>query len=184
MKKNIFCFVFTVLAVGLSGCSGTQETVKVFWGSSTKALEKARVDAVQQAFKCSDGQAFDAVLAFVDKQTKLGEEQLIKEQSVPDPNRQETAETEEETLKVSKLSALNVFLQDRRRNLIVLMGVPGAVNTTEVGVFFTGQDDGTTLVEVSSLSRRAKTTAAALVFAELSKSFTAVMPEQAPKVKP
>lgn len=53
------------------------------------------------------------------------------------------------------------------------MGIPGSVNTTEVGVFFTPRANAGTLVEVTSLSTHAKT-AAEIVFEQLGKEFKVI----------
>ena len=49
-----------------------------------------------------------------------------------------------------------VFKKDEVRGVLIVMGVPGAVNTTEVGVFFVELNDNQTRVELTSLSTNAK----------------------------
>jgi len=54
---------------------------------------------------------------------------------------------------------------------MVLIGVPGSVDSTEVGVFFDPSQEGQIKIDVSSLSSVAKVTAAELIFTELNKKF-------------
>jgi len=49
-----------------------------------------------------------------------------------------------------------IFKKDEVRGYMVIMGIPGAVNTTEVGVFFVELNDHQTRIELSSLSTHAK----------------------------
>ena len=49
-----------------------------------------------------------------------------------------------------------VFQKDEVRGFMVIMGIPGSVNTTEVGVFFVELNDHQTRIELSSLSTNAK----------------------------
>jgi len=76
---------------------------------------------------------------------------------------------------IATVNKYNVFLKDEMRGVIVLMNVPGAVDTTEVGVFFTSLGTQTgTKVEISSRSSPAKRTAAVLLFAELAQKFNKI----------
>lgn len=69
----------------------------------------------------------------------------------------------------------NIFTKDEARGLIVLMGIPGAVDTTEVGVFFTVlEKESGVKVEISSRSSPAKRTVAVLLFAELAQKFNKI----------
>ena len=119
------------------GCTQTQEVVKTIWGSSTRALEDARQDGIRKLFACDYDKIFDAVL----KMTKVHVS--------------------------SKVVPYQLFLKDRKKGVIVVIGIPGSVDTTEVGIFFDYVDEATTMVEISSLSTHAKMTAADHVFSLL-----------------
>ena len=112
--------LFAACLLTLTGCSTVKETAKKVWGSSTQALDRARVDALRGEYKCTLDECFDMALSIAQKKD------------------------------------YTVFIQDRYQRVIVVMGIPGNVDTTEVGIFFTWVDDKTTRVEVSSLSSSAK----------------------------
>lgn len=59
-------------------------------------------------------------------------------------------------LSVVKKKKYVVFQKDEVRGYMVIMGIPGSVNTTEVGVFFVELNDHQTRIELSSLSTNAK----------------------------
>ena len=58
--------------------------------------------------------------------------------------------------------------------LIVVMGIEGNVDTTEVGIFFTQPNLTTVKLEVSSLSSNAKRRVAQVIFDELDLRFSSV----------
>ncbi len=58
--------------------------------------------------------------------------------------------------KVVKRQGYVLFQKDEVRGFMVVMGIPGAVDTTEVGVFFVDLNDHQTRMELSSLSTNAK----------------------------
>ncbi len=122
------CFLF------LSGCARIAEIPKEIWGSSTKALEDARPQAVSKIYDCSFTECFDKVLDIAKKET------------------------------------LEAFITERKKELIVLMGIKGSVGTTEVGVFFSEVETGKIKVEVVSLSPKAQETAAKMIFSGIAKS--------------
>lgn len=164
-----------VLLVGCAGMAGIEEVGKTVWGSSTRALEKARTQAITQEFRCPPQQCFDKVVAFVADIEKGPPEYLnpktgvdAKEAGYVAPNDQH------EKAFASPFPTLQIFIKDTRRHVVVLMGVPGAIDTTEVGVFFTAQGEGRTKVEISSLSKLAKIRAAEIIFSELNKTFSLV----------
>ncbi|MBF0122297.1 MAG: hypothetical protein HQL21_02670 [Candidatus Omnitrophica bacterium] len=64
-----------------------------------------------------------------------------------------------------------VFSQDEVRGMAIIMNIPGAVDTTEVGVFLTSLDTGNVKVELSSRSAPAKKTVAQVLFLDLGKKF-------------
>ncbi len=75
----------------------------------------------------------------------------------------------DQVLEASHQAGYKVFIKDPRKQIIVLMNIPGSIETTEVGIFFDESSDGQTLIQVSSLSFRAKQTAAAEIFDHLQK---------------
>lgn len=153
-----------------AGCASVQETSKVIWGSSTRALEDARPSAAKKTFSCSYDECFDAVLLYAEQGTEviLGSPEATEraDYRTSDPN-----VTAPEARPVVKRKNFDIFIKDRVNQRIVLMGVPGAVDTTEVGVFFTEVDGKGTRLEITSLSTAAKVKAAEMVFPELGKMF-------------
>ena len=146
MKIQLILFVCfgSLLA---SGCAHIQETAKVIWGSSTKALEEARDQAVTATFGCDYDEGFDTVL-------RMDRDQTIAENRLP------------------AQKVFDVFMKDRRQGVIVVMGINGNVNTTKVGIFFERVGVRSTRVEISSLSSTAKEKVAKAVFQELSLRFS------------
>jgi hypothetical protein len=161
-KTNFFLLIFIVGF--FSGCVGFKEDAKLFWGSSTKALEENRREAVIETFACSWEQCFTAVVKYANGEVL----QQANENHVDFLN---TRPSDEATLKTVKTTNLEIFLQDRERKIIVVMGVPGSVQTTEVGVFFTPIDAARTRIEITSLSTLAKMRAADIVFSYLQQKF-------------
>lgn len=175
MKNSRTLIIFFVAA--LSGCGSVQETAKVVWGSSTKALEEARANAAVKTFNCSYAQCFDAVLSYVNAESKEPVDltapvtsALVKPVSETDAQYSPTKNFNAPDALASKKKNFSLFIKDPIKRHIVLMGVPGVVDTTEVGIFFTPQEGGTR-IEVSSLSTAAKLAAADILFAELGKTF-------------
>lgn len=167
MKTKPIIFIL-FLSVLLGGCSPLAETVKVLWGSSTQALEEARPGAVKTTFRATVDQCFE-VVAGLPKEKKLTET----------PSEGAAAPVKEKNLLGSPAEPeaknhLNVFIRDRRKQLIVLMGIPASVNTTEVGVFFSSAGKDTTRVEVVSLSPKAQLTASEIIFKRLAQDFPEV----------
>ena len=171
IKALIFIFTAVVLT---GGCSQVVEISKGVWGSSTKALEDGRATAIHKTYLCNVTECFDAVLNLT---VPPKEEDLTVI-----PPTQDTAHLASVSPKNPSLNAiipssenpnnLDLFMKNRKKNLIVVMGVPNCVDTTEVGIFFTPVDEGNVKVELSSLSSKAKKIAAEMVFAELSKHFS------------
>ncbi|MFH1359451.1 MAG: hypothetical protein ABIJ41_00245 [Candidatus Omnitrophota bacterium] len=135
MTKRTLWTLVLIVCLSLTGCAHITEFTKKLWGSSTEALEEARIDAERRIFQCKDLDCFDQVL--------------------------QIAEEEE----------LTVFIQDRKKSMIVLMGIPEVIDTTEIGVFFLGLGETETKVEISSLSQNAKNKASDLIFMRLAESF-------------
>ncbi len=78
----------------------------------------------------------------------------------------------EDVLEVARKHDLEVFISDRKKGLIVLMGFQGSVNTTEVGIFFSHLGPTQTKIEVVSLSPQAQQTAAKMLVSALDKLYT------------
>ncbi|MBF0511711.1 MAG: hypothetical protein HQL13_05200 [Candidatus Omnitrophica bacterium] len=49
-----------------------------------------------------------------------------------------------------------IFKKQESQGYMVVMGITGCVNTTEVGIFFVKSSEGQTRIEISSLSTNAK----------------------------
>jgi len=74
-----------------------------------------------------------------------------------------------------------IFKEDEIRGYIVLMGIKGSVNTTEVAVFFVEENDHQTRVEIASLSTNAKRIVAKNIFYDLDILFGLALPDPEPK---
>jgi len=70
-----------------------------------------------------------------------------------------------------------IFKKDEIKGYIVVMGVKGAVNTTEIGVFFDELSDTQTRIEISSLSTNAKRKVAHGLFHGLDIAFGYLPPD-------
>ena len=128
------------MLIVLSGCARVFDIPKAFWGSSTRALEEARVDAITKTYSCNFRQCYQAVLLVAEEKEYM------------------------------------VFIKDMYKQVIVLMKVPGTVDTTEIGIFFTELNENQVKIYVSSLSSHAKRIVADILFSELDKSLSAVAP--------
>lgn len=166
MKKNGQILILCLAILALSGCASVCEPFRVVWGSSIRALEKARANSVKKTFHCSPDQCFDHLLASVETLQKEPKSLTDSRKTFRSPLSNERTEVFENTV-----TELQVFLKDRRRQVIVLMGIPGSVDTTEVGIFFNGLTSDVTEIEISSLSRQARDTTAQLFFPRLEQAF-------------
>jgi hypothetical protein len=70
-----------------------------------------------------------------------------------------------------------IFKKDEIKGCMVVMGVKGAVNTTETGIFFDELSDTQTRMEVSSLSTNAKRKVAKALFHGLDIVFNYLPPD-------
>lgn len=122
----------------LGGCSHVAELSKTLWGSSTRALEKSRAEAISKTYACDYSACFDSLLA------------------------------------VAKEKELTVFIKDRRKSRVVLMHIPGSIETTEVGVFFLSFGPQETKLEIASLSQSARDVVAEMIFSALAKNYSEV----------
>lgn len=146
MRNYSAILLVILLAFGSLSCSQAIEFSKTIWGSSTRPLENARVDAVKETFDCPLDTCFDIVL------------EMTEDDLSADP---------------PKERIFDLFIKNKKKQLIVIMGVPESIDTTEVGIFFTAKE-GTTLIEVSSLSRTAKRVASQIIFDEIKKQYQVV----------
>ncbi len=160
---NLVFFIFVLFS--LMGCAAFKEEAKLLWGSSTQALEEARTESLKSTFSCSWDQCFSSVIKYANSETQQLPQNVFADGVTKEPNK--TSDQKTTTVK-----NLDVFIEDRDRKIIVVMGVPGSVNTTEVGIFFSPTPNVGTLVEISSLSSSAKAKAADIIFALLGKEFT------------
>ena len=147
MKNCIYNIFFIPSLLFLWGCSPIAETVKKVWGSSTQALENARSESVSKVYSCDFDQCFDAVLSLGRNEPKL---------------------------KSTNKKFFDIFLKDPVKGHIVVMGILGNVNTTEVGIFFTPVSDRVVKLDISSLSTTAKEKVAKAVFDELNLHFSEI----------
>jgi hypothetical protein len=73
---------------------------------------------------------------------------------------------------IARKNQYYVFMKDEIRGFIVLMNIPGCVDTTEVGVFFTELPNRQGVkLELSSRSSPAKRTVAKVLFSALNDQF-------------
>ncbi|MFA5060584.1 MAG: hypothetical protein WC676_08160 [Candidatus Omnitrophota bacterium] len=154
--------VLIALVFILTGCARVTEVTKALWGSSTRALEDSRVDAISKTFPCSFDDSFNEVL----KIAAAGVPAPVLTDADDDANANASVSAEE--------VKLTVFIKDRKRSRIVLMNIPNSIPTTEVGVFFLSLGPSETKIEIASLSPSAKTTAAEILFSRLSQAFPAI----------
>lgn len=131
-------FITIIFALSLGGCTlinQVTEPIKVIWGSSTRALEAARAEALSKTYHCEYNACYDAVL------------EIVKQRNY------------------------EIFINERARERMVIMGITGNVNTTEVGIFFDKLNKFQIQIDISSLSSTAKENVAKVIFEELDKKF-------------
>ena len=119
----------------------TVEVGKTVWGSSTRALEKARDNAITRTYDKSYWDCVRSAITVVNKNKWV------------------------------------IFKKDEIKGYMVVMGVRGAVNTTEIGVFFDELSDSQTRIEISSLSTNAKRKVAKGLFHGLDIAFGYLPPD-------
>lgn len=81
---------------------------------------------------------------------------------------------------VVKRKGYVTFKSDEVKGYLVLMGIKGSVNTTEVGVFFVEENDHQTRVEITSLSTNAKRIVSKNIFHGLDIIFGLTPPDPEP----
>ncbi|MFT5388207.1 MAG: hypothetical protein ACI9F2_000573 [Lysobacterales bacterium] len=148
MRKYLNFLIIISASFFLISCAPIIESVKVVLGTSTKALEDARITAIAKTYKCGIDDCYDAVVAMA-RVDGLGRV-------------------------INKEGYFNIFQQDPIDGIIVVMGVEGSVDTTEVGIFFTILDNRDIHIEVTSLSSSAKRKVAQYIFTELNTRFNEV----------
>jgi hypothetical protein len=153
MRKSI---VLLFLCVSFAGCSRLVETSKTIWGSSTRVLEDARVDSISHSFVCDIDDCFDAVLSM----------EIVQKDTDVDVDAEADKESEQKPEK-----PFTVFIKDRVKSHIIVYGIPGNVDTTEVGIFFARDGSDAIRIDVASLSSSAKQKVADAIFKELSIRF-------------
>ena len=62
MKSIYLSGMVLLLVVTLNGCARIQETTKVIWGSSTRALDEARSEAISKVYHCRYEECFREVM--------------------------------------------------------------------------------------------------------------------------
>lgn len=140
MKKTLIVTLCAAVVLSVAGC----ETFKKVLGTSTAHLQEARKDAITMSFDCSFADCFDSVLT-------LSRNEYLDEA-------------------LSGEKPFETFQKDRVRGILVVMGIEGNIDTTEVGIFFVELTNGVR-IEVSSLSTSAKEKAAKAIFRELNLKF-------------
>ena len=168
---SVLTIIFFLMSV--SSCSQVTEITKTLWGSSTRALEEARQEAISKTYQCSYAECFEAVLRLGQTFAKSEEEKALLEKE-PKKDEASSKPAVPGMVPIDQKGSLIIFIQNKEKGHIVFVGIPGSVNTTEVGVFFVPGKDNTVRLEISSLSTNAKKKTAELIFAELDKQFKEV----------
>ena len=144
--KNILIIAIVCLlsscAAWNNGVDHTVEIGKTLWGSSTRALEAARDNAITKTYDKSYWDCVRSSIAVADK----------KQHWV-------------------------IFKKNEIKGYMVVMGVKGCVNTTEIGIFFDELSDTQTRIEVVSLSTNAKRKVAKGLFHGLDIAFGYLPPD-------
>jgi hypothetical protein len=126
-----------ILVLAFAGCAHVEEFSKTVWGSSTRALEEARVNGIIKTYNCTVDRCYD------------------------------------EALKAAEDAKYTIFINNKSKATIVVMGIKGSVNTTEVGIFFSDISDTQTKIYISSLSSNAKRLVAQRILPKLDEVFGA-----------
>ena len=150
---SVFCLA--VLSLMVSACA-IKEAAKKVVGNSTQTLkEQSQSNALSQSFFCSYQACFDAVMSMA-----RDNESSIPWKKTDQPNE----------------GFFHIFMNDLYANPphIIVMGIQGNIDTTEVGIFFVRTSRETIRVDISSLSSIAKRKVADAVFSQLSQKFKTV----------
>ena len=152
MQKQIF-LIWGVAIGFLSGCAQISETAKVMWGSSTRALENMRTEAVKKTYQCGLNECYDAILS-------LGRDKRLQKIDVSDDSQDSHHD-----------GYFDIFINNRKKRHIIVISIEGSVDTTEVGIFFSQPTPTTVTLEVASLSSSAKRKIAEIIFNEMDLRF-------------
>lgn len=173
-KAFVCCFI-----VVLSGCARLTEPARVIWGSSTAALERARAEGLRKTYACSFTECYESVLSLArteqEQEAKAKQEEEAKNASGEGTQIQPGQESGQEQKFAADGKFFDVFLKDPRQRHIVVIGIQGNVDTTEVGIFFEETGPSVIKIEISSLSGTAKQRVASAVFNALDKRFSPVL---------
>jgi len=129
------------ISILLAGCGWIADAPRTAWGSSIRVLSNKRSEAETGIFMCHRDEFFNAVMKMT---YAFGAK------------------------KTDDAQQFILFAKDPDKKYMIIMGVPDSVDTTEVGLFFDEINDQQTRLEVSSLSTRAKRTAARIIFEQIS----------------
>ncbi len=80
----------------------------------------------------------------------------------------------DEVLKTAKNANLKIFINNKKKKKIILMGINEPGDTTEAGVFFSDFKIDRTRVEITSLSQETQSKAASFIFNKLGEVFNEV----------
>lgn len=81
------------------------------------------------------------------------------------------------SLEVVEKEGMTIFRKDEIKGHLIVVGIKGAVNTTEVGVFFDEISENQTRIDISSLSTHAKRLLAKKLLHGLDIAFGLVPPD-------
>ena len=159
-----------------SGCAQVTETTKKVWGSSTAALERARAEGLRKTYTCSFAECYEAVLGLARTEEEQEAKAKLEEEAKKEAEEGKELEAGQELASEQKPAAdgkfFDVFLRDSRQKHIVVIGIAGNVDTTEVGIFFEEAGPSAVKIEISSLSSTAQKRVAQAVFEALDKRFS------------
>ena len=144
MIRRLHYISLSFLLAIVLGCGGVQECAKTLWGSSTRALEAARADGIRRYARCSYRECFQSVQSFIAREAKTP----------------------------SQPEGLVMFAESQARRYIVVMGIPGSIDTTEVGIFFEPVDEDWTIIDISSLSSSAAAMLSEMLLPALEQDYT------------
>ena len=165
MKKIIYVINLYFLML-LIGCSFVGEGTKKILGISVQSLYEARETASRKSYACSFEQCFDAVL-------ELARDEKAYQKHLKDLRQANLSDDENIINTPYKRGIYDLFRKSYRKSYIVAMGVAGHLETTEVGIIFEEEDDKI-IIEVSSLSFKAKDYLAKQIFKNLDKQFKVI----------
>ena len=158
MKRSIhFSLIITcfLLSTVLLGCATIKEAAKGFAGVSTRVLEEGRKDALRKSFPIN----YDSCYAKV--------KDVLKEKDKNSPKEEDKGSY--------------IYAEDAQNKMIAVY--LSETDTTPVGIFFTKEAKGQTLVEISSPSTYAKEYMAKKIFTGIETAFNLKDEESKSNVK-